>query len=122
MAFYPQTCPLVWGILGKTRWAHEVSFEEDIEPQSCHIGQSPDHSGEVEAVLNNRPLTHVSADVNDIDPITPSHLLYGRPIISLPYQRVEDDEIDDPTYGDDADIRKRTKAQVLLFKHFWRNI
>ncbi|XP_065916009.1 uncharacterized protein [Dysidea avara] len=74
---------------------------------------------EVEAVLNNRPLTHVSADVNDIDPITPSHLLYGRPIISLPYQRVEDDEIDDPTYGDDADIRKRTKTQALLFKHFW---
>ena len=73
---------------------------------------------EVEAVLNNRPLTHVSVDVNDLDPITPSHLLYGRPIISLPYQRVEDDEIDDPTYGDDADIRKRTKAQALLFKHF----
>ena len=50
---------------------------------------------EVEAVLNNRPLTYFSADVNDSDPITPLHLLYGRSIISLPYQRVEDDELDD---------------------------
>ena len=52
-------------------------------------------------MLNNRPLTHVLADVNDLDPITPSHLLYGRSIIFLPYQRVEDDELDDQTYGEE---------------------
>ena len=34
----------------------------------------------VEAVLNNRPLTHTSSDVTDAEPITPSHLLYGRPV------------------------------------------
>ena len=74
---------------------------------------------EVEAVLNNRPLTHVSADVNDIDLITPSHLLYSRSIISLPYQRVEDDELDDQTYGEEGHIRKRSKAQAQLFKNLW---
>ena len=61
---------------------------------------------EVEAVLNNHPLTNVSPDVKDMDPVTPSHLLYGRSIISLPYQDVQDDEVNDPTYGDDADLRK----------------
>jgi len=73
---------------------------------------------EVEAVLNNRPLIHVSADLNDIDLITPSHLLHGRSIVSLPYHTVEDVGIQDLTYGED-DLRKRTKAQALLFKHFW---
>ena len=62
---------------------------------------------EVEAVLSNRPLTYVSPDVKDMDPITPSHLLYGRSIISLPYQDVQDDEVNDPTYGDDTDLRKQ---------------
>ena len=38
---------------------------------------------EVEAVLNSRPLTYVSAD--DVDePLTPSHLLVGYQILTLP--------------------------------------
>ncbi|XP_065882847.1 uncharacterized protein [Dysidea avara] len=31
---------------------------------------------EMEAVLNNQPLTYVSSDANDIEPITPAHLLH----------------------------------------------
>ena len=54
---------------------------------------------EVEAVLNNRPLTHTSSEVTDAVPIIPSHLLYGRPIVSLSHCDVQDDEIDDLTYG-----------------------
>ena len=40
---------------------------------------------EIEAVLNDRPLTYVSSDKSDPEPLTPAHLLYGRRIISLPY-------------------------------------
>ena len=32
---------------------------------------------EMEAVLNNQPPTYVSSDANDIEPITPAHLLHG---------------------------------------------
>ena len=38
---------------------------------------------EAEAVFNNRPLTHVSSDIINAEPITPFHLLYGRPIVLL---------------------------------------
>ena len=33
---------------------------------------------------------------------------------------VEEDEVIDPTYGDDSDIRKRAKTQALILKHFWK--
>ena len=32
---------------------------------------------EVESILNSRPITHLSDDVNDLEPITPNHILLG---------------------------------------------
>ncbi|XP_063442133.1 uncharacterized protein LOC134722442 [Mytilus trossulus] len=48
---------------------------------------------EIEAYLNNRPLTYISSDIADPEPLTPSHLLYGRQIKSFPY----------PLYTDETD-------------------
>ena len=73
---------------------------------------------EIEAILNDRPLTYVSSDVRDPDPLTPADLLYGRRITSLPYRHVEEDELTDPTIGDEAQIRKRAKKQALIIEHF----
>jgi len=44
---------------------------------------------EVEAILNNCPLTYVSSDAKDIEPITPSRLLLG----VLPHYDVKSDEL-----------------------------
>ena len=60
---------------------------------------------EVEATLNDRPLTYVSANVTDVEPLTPAHLLNGRQMTSLPHSNIEDPENTDYVVSD-AQIRK----------------
>ena len=74
---------------------------------------------EVEAHLNDRPLTYVSSDIDDPEPITPSHLLYGRRIIPLPQCTVQDDEVNDPDFGDTSELRQKAKRQAMVIRHFW---
>ena len=62
---------------------------------------------EIEALLNDQPLTYVFTDVLDADPLTPVHLLYGRKVITLPYEQVEDNELEDTTFGEDSQIKRK---------------
>ena len=52
---------------------------------------------EIEASLNDHPLTYVSSDIDEIDPLTSVHLLYGRQMTTLPHSH-EDDQ-NDPDYN-----------------------
>ena len=65
---------------------------------------------EVEATLNNRPLTYVTSDVANVEPLTPAHLLYGKRTVSLPHSY--DDDPEDPDYVvSESRIRKRLTMQ-----------
>jgi len=48
---------------------------------------------EVEEILNNRPLTHLSVDPTDMQPITSNHLLFGRPCPSSPFDVENESEV-----------------------------
>lgn len=66
---------------------------------------------EVEAILNGRPITRVSNDANDLEALTPNHilLLKGRPVIA-------------PGEFQDGDlyIRKRWRQVQYLADLFWK--
>ena len=69
---------------------------------------------EVEAVLNSRPLTYVHSE--DIEtPLTPSHLVMGKRLLTLPDTTVgESDEVDLR-----SDLTRRAKYLQTLAIHFW---
>ena len=74
---------------------------------------------EVESILNDRPLTYVSSDISDPEPLTPAHLIYGRRIVSVPHAVEDHDEDADPSYLSDQDIRKVTSRHSKLIQQFW---
>ena len=75
---------------------------------------------EIEATLNNRPITYVSSDIGDKEPLTPSHLLYGRSITSLPFDHgITSEDLTDPDYGNDSDMGRRVKMYALILQRFW---
>ena len=73
---------------------------------------------DVEAILNDRPLTYISSDSSDPEVLTPSHLLYGRRITSFPYQEVPDDSVNDPILGNKSSLNKRSRVVAMLIGRF----
>ena len=77
---------------------------------------------EVEMILNSRPLSYVSSE--DIEePLTPSHLLVGYRVLSLPdpTTSADDEGLDNPaTHGDLTRRMKHLKKTVDDFWKRWR--
>ena len=55
---------------------------------------------------NDKPLTYVSSDFADPEPLIPSHLLYGRRMHPVPHLLDNPEELDDPDYLDADNMRK----------------
>ena len=74
---------------------------------------------EIEAILNDRTLTYVTSDALDPEPLTPSHLLYGRRITTL------SDDIDvHNVVSNHITVNKRVRVQRELINRFcarWKN-
>ena len=92
----------------------------------CHVSLSTLEAitVEIEAILNDRPLTFVSSEVGDPEPLTPAHLLHGWRITCLLHQAVEFDEFTDTSYGEADQVWKRAKLQASLLRDFqkrWRH-
>ena len=75
---------------------------------------------EVEMIINSRPLYYVSPDDLE-EPLTPSHLLVGRRLLSLPdnlcyYRDVDDDDFE----VNPSCLNKRLKYLNNILNQFWR--
>ena len=59
---------------------------------------------ERQAILNDRPFTYINSNIHDLQPLTPSQLLFGFNTTPLPYPPYDITESSDPTFGDKDDI------------------
>ena len=75
---------------------------------------------EVESTSNSRPLTYLSpSDLEE--PLTPSHLITRKRIISLPDDLSYQADLNDGDFTvDQEQVRKRVKYSNLILNHFWR--
>ena len=75
---------------------------------------------EVMTRVNNRPLTYLGNSTDDLEALTPNHLLVGRPIETLP---VLTEEEDDPDYEDGRqpllDTFRHRSGSVRKFSQVW---
>ena len=72
---------------------------------------------EVEARINNRPITYIDSE-EDIEALTPSHLLYGKTIDTLP-SIIDEDELDDDHIYDETTLTRRHKKILNLINVAW---
>ena len=74
---------------------------------------------EIEAVLNSRPLAYLSEEDTE-EFLTPSHLITGHRILSLP-DPVERDDAEEPEYLPDTErLTRRMSHLTTLKKRFWK--
>ncbi|XP_046632893.1 uncharacterized protein LOC124312397 [Daphnia pulicaria] len=83
---------------------------------------------QIEAILNDRSLTKISTDENCIQPLTPSHLLYGQRLTTLPYHYDAEEELLDPSYGGPSQqpqvmTKAYLRSQNILrsFRRIWNS-
>ena len=69
---------------------------------------------EIECVLSSRPLTYVSSE-DRVEPLTNSHLLTGRRLLSIPDESIVVEE----ESSDVEILTKRERYVTSLLSHFW---
>ena len=72
---------------------------------------------EIGAMVNDRPLTYC-IDPSDPEPLTLSHLPFGRRIRKVPHPLNDPEELDDLTYVSGGAMRKNVKKHIAVIEKF----
>ena len=118
--FIPKRAPWYGGSSERLIGLTKVALRKVLGRASIRLPELQTIVTEIEAILNDRPLTFISSNIDDEQPLTPSHLLYGRRITALPHPLTEEDEWSDPTYNEDSSlVQHLAKVRADLIHHFW---
>jgi hypothetical protein len=118
--FIPKRAPWFGGFYERLIGVAKMTLKKVLGRSCVSLDELSTLLTEAEATINDRPITYVSSAQADPVPLTPSQLVNGRMITTLPYELVDADLLNDPDYGQQAHYQKRSKRLELLSEHFWR--
>ena len=121
-SFIPKRAPWFGGFYERLIGITKTTLRKVLGRTSVTLDELTTLLIEVEAVINDRPITYVNNDVNEITPLTPSHLINGRMMTLLPHKLVVQSDIVDPDFMllDQSDYDKRALYVNRLFDDFWK--
>lgn len=117
--FIPKCAPWYGGFWERMIGLTKQALKKTLGRTFVTLNQLETIIVEIEAMLNDRPLTYASPDLTDPQPLTPSHLLYGWRICPVPHPLDNPEELEDPTYIDGCNMRKRVDQHTQLINQFW---
>ena len=110
--FIPPKSPHMGGAWERLVRSVKTSLKAILKNQCVHEDTLHTVICEIESIVNSRPLTYVSSDSRDCEPLTPGHFLMNRP----------QNNVLAPVITNETDIgsRKRWRQAQLLTDHSWK--
>jgi hypothetical protein len=109
-AFIPKRAPWFGGFWERLIGLTKTTLKKILGRSYITDGMLQTIIVEIEATLNDRPLTYVSSEFELEDVVTPAHLLYGRRVTTLPYRDITSGN-QEITSATGSNMRKRAKLQ-----------
>ena len=118
--FIPQRAPWYGGWWERLVGMTKVALKKVLGRSYVTLESLQTIVTEIEAVLNDRPLTYASSDLSDPAPITPSQLLYGRRITTLPHDDITDEAGRTVAAADHTTLNRMAGRHEHLVQQFYR--
>jgi len=120
--FIPQRAPWYGGWWERLVGVMKTTIKKVLGKASVDFQTLQTVITEVEAIMNDRPITYVTSSRDDPEPLTPAHLLHGRRLTGLPYSDAK--AVGDSSFPNVTrrDITQRALAHARLieqYRHRW---
>ena len=117
--FIPKRAPWWGGFWERMVGLSKTALKKMLRRQHISLTTLETVVTEIEAALNDRPLTFASSEVGELEPLKAAHLLHRRRITCLPHEIVDDDAMIDPTYGEMCGKTKLLATVIQSFQKHW---
>ncbi|CAL1288082.1 unnamed protein product, partial [Larinioides sclopetarius] len=107
--FTPPDSPHFGGLWEANIKSMKIILSKVVKTTTLNFEELTTLAVQIESILNSRPLCPLSADPNDLQPLTPGHFLVGGPITSFP----------EPHTAPDFSLPSRWSLIQQMRKKFW---